>query len=76
MRLSLSACAWAGYKTVAYIIPASRYIHKIPWMSENVKINKQEIASTFSKPIELIHLTKYEDEFSKVFERAMASLLK
>lgn len=74
--MCMSACAWAGYKTIAYIIPASKYIEKIPWMSENTKIDKQEVAKTFSEPIELIHLAQYEDEFSKIFEAEMASLLK
>lgn len=73
--MCMSACAWAGYKTIAYVIPASKYIEKIPWMSENTKVDKQEVAKTFSEPIELIHLAQYEDEFSKVFEAEMASLL-
>jgi tRNA(Arg) A34 adenosine deaminase TadA len=74
--MCLSACAWAGYKTVAYIIPASKYIKKIPWMSENQKADKQEISRTFSEPIELVHLKQYEAEFSKVFETEMSDLLK
>lgn len=74
--MCMSACAWAGYKTITYIIPASKYIEKIPWMSENTKIDKQEVAKTFSEPIELIHLAQYEDEFSKIFEVEMANLLK
>jgi tRNA(Arg) A34 adenosine deaminase TadA len=74
--MCMSACAWARYKKIAYIIPASKYIKKIPWMSENTKIDKQEVAKTFSEPLELIHLAQYEDEFSKVFETEMAGLLK
>ena len=74
--MCMSACAWAGYKKIAYIIPASKYIEKIPWMSENTKINKQEVAKSFSEPIELIQLGQYEKEFSKVFETEMANLLK
>ena len=74
--MCMSACAWAGYKTLAYIIPANKYIAKIPWMSDNTKINKQEVASTFSEPVELIHLTQYEEEFSAVFEKEMERLLK
>lgn len=74
--MCMSACAWAGYKAIAYIIPAKKYIKKIPWMSENTKIDKQEIAKTFSNPIELICLSQYENEFSMVFETEMASLLK
>ena len=30
--MCMSACAWAGYKTIAYIIPASKYITKIPYI--------------------------------------------
>ncbi len=74
--MCMSACAWAGYKKIAYIIPAAKYIEKIPWMSENTKVNKQEVARNFSEPIELIHLNQYEGEFSKVFETEMAELLK
>lgn len=74
--MCMSACAWAGYKKIAYIIPANKYIKKIPWMSENTKVDKQAIAKTFSEPIELMWLKKYEDEFSKVFEAEMANLLK
>lgn len=74
--MCLSACAWAGYRALAYIIPAAKYIQKIPWMSENTKIDKQEVARTFSEPIKLIHLSQYEAEFSEVFETQMASLLK
>lgn len=73
--MCMSACVWAGYKTLGYIIPASKYIKKIPWMSENTKVDKQEVARTFSEPIELVYLSKYETEFSKVFEQEMASLL-
>lgn len=74
--MCMSACAWAGYKTIAYIIPANKYIKKIPWMSENTKVDKQEIARTFSEPIKLIRLSQYETEFSKIFETEMATLLK
>lgn len=73
--MCLSACALAEYKTLAYIIPAAKYIEKIPWLSENVKVDKQEIARTFSGPLELIHLGQYEEEFSKVFEEEMAGFL-
>lgn len=74
--MCLSACAWAGYNELAYIIPASKYIKKIPWMAEITKINKMEIASNFSKPLKLSHLSNYEDEFSKNFEKLMKELLK
>jgi tRNA(Arg) A34 adenosine deaminase TadA len=73
--MCLSACSQAGYKTLAYIIPAKKYVEKIPWMSDNTKINMEEIAKTMSDPIELIHLEGHEQEFSEVFEKEMASLL-
>jgi len=69
--MCLAACALAEYKTIAYMIPAAKYIDKIPWLSENVKVDKQEIARTFSDPVELLHLNQYEEEFSKIFEDAM-----
>jgi uncharacterized membrane-anchored protein YitT (DUF2179 family) len=71
----MSACSWAGYKFIAYIIPANKYIKKIPWLSENTKINKQEIAKNFNNPLEIIHLSQYESEFSEVFEKEMAKFL-
>lgn len=74
--MCMGACAWAGYKKIAYIISASKYIRKISFFSENTKVNKQKIAKTFNEPVELIHLKKYEAEFSRIFEDEMANLLK
>lgn len=74
--MCMSACSQAGYKEVCYIIPAKRYIDKIPWMSDTNKLNKQEIASGFSEPIKLTHLKEYEEEFCQVFEKVMTHLLK
>jgi len=74
--MCLAACALAEYKTLAYIIPAAKYIEKIPWLSENTKIDKKEIAKTFTAPIQLVHLKQYEEELSKVFEKEMAKFLK
>lgn len=31
-----------------------------------------EIAKTMTDPIELIHISEYEQEFSEVFEKAMS----
>ncbi len=69
--MCLSACSQAGYKTIAYIIPAKKYVDKIPWRTDNNQVNMEEIAKTMSDPIELIHLSQYEEEFSEVFEKAM-----
>jgi tRNA(Arg) A34 adenosine deaminase TadA len=74
--MCMSACAQAGYEAIAYIIPAAKYVDKIPWISENTKIDKQELARTFGNPINLIYLGQYEDEFSKVFEQEMTKFLK
>lgn len=73
--MCLSACSQAGYKTVAYIIPAKKYVEKIPWMTDNNNVDRAEIAKTMSEPIEYLHLGKYEEEFSEVFEIEMKGLL-
>ena len=73
--MCMSACSWAGYKEIAYIISAKKYIDKIPWMAEITKVDKQEIANLFHNPIKLIHIKELENEFSKVFEEEMKSLL-
>lgn len=70
--MCMSACSQAGYKEVAYIIPAKRYVEKITWMTDvGASVDKQKIAQSFSEPIELTHLDEYEEEFSEVFEQAM-----
>ena len=69
--MRLSACSWAGYKEIAYIIPAKKYIDKIPWMAEITKIDKQKIANLFHNPIKLTHIKELENEFNKVFEEEM-----
>lgn len=73
--MCMSACSQAGYKQIAFIIPADRYVEKIPWMTDNKEINKQQVARTFTVPLQLIHMSKYEAEFSIIFEEEMKSLL-
>lgn len=73
--MCMSACAWAGYKEIVYIIPAEKYIKKIPWMAETKAVDKQKIAKSFSEPIKLTRLGQYEVEFSELFEREMRKLL-
>lgn len=73
--MCLSACAWAGYKSIAFIIPAKKYVNKIPWMTDNSRIDKVEIGKTFNNPVEIIHLNDYETEFSEMFEEQMKELL-
>ena len=58
--MCMSACAWAGYKEIAFIIPAKKYIDQIPWMAETKGVDKRKIAKSFSEPINLIHLNQYE----------------
>jgi len=74
--MCLSACSWAGYKDIAYIIPAVKYIKKIPWMSEVSGIDKNKLLSQFNNPLTIIHLKEYEQEFSNIFEAEMKELLK
>ena len=70
--MCMSACSQAGYKEVAYIIPAKRYVNKIAWMTDvKEDVDKQKIAQSFNEPIKLTHLGEYEEEFSEVFERVM-----
>jgi tRNA(Arg) A34 adenosine deaminase TadA len=73
--MCLSACSQAGYKTLAYIIPAKKYVDKISWMTDNNNVNREEVAKTMSEPIEYVHLSQYESEFSEVFEKEMFRLL-
>lgn len=72
--MCMSACSQAGYSEIAYIIPAKKYVEKIPWMTDT-SIDKNLVASKFSEPIKLTHQSEYEAEFSKVFEEAMAPKL-
>lgn len=74
--MCMSACAWAGYKEIGYIIPAKKYLDKIPWMAEIRGVDKERIAQSFSEPVKLVHLSEYEDGFSEVFEREMGELLR
>jgi tRNA(Arg) A34 adenosine deaminase TadA len=74
--MCMSACAWAGFKEIGYIIPADKYLDKIPWMSEIKGVDKQKIAESFTEPLKLIHLKKYENEFCEVFEKEMHQFLK
>lgn len=73
--MCLSACSQAGYKNLGYIIPAKKYVSKIPWMSDNTQINMEEIAKTMTGSVELVHLEMYEKQFSEVFEKEMTDLL-
>lgn len=75
--MCMSACSQAGYKEIAYIIPAKRYVKKIAWMTDvRESVDKQTVAKSFSKAIKLTHLSQYEEEFCEVFEKVMRDLLK
>ncbi len=70
--MCMSACSQAGYKDVVYIIPARKYVNKIPWMTDvNDNVDKEKIAENFCEPIKLMHLSEYEEEFSEVFVKVM-----
>ncbi len=74
--MCLSACTWAGYTKIAYIIPADRYVKKIPWVSDTKDLDKSELVKKFTSKIELIHLKELEERFCKIFESEMEWLLK
>lgn len=69
--MCLSACSQAGYAEIYYIIPASKYIKRIPWMSDCADIDKAHLAQTLSQPVKLIQLKDNENEFHKCFEKSM-----
>jgi tRNA(Arg) A34 adenosine deaminase TadA len=69
--MCLSACSQAGFKEIAYIIPAKKYFNQIPWMTDGIKIDKQKLAKEFSNPIYLVHLNEYEEQFCKTFTKTM-----
>jgi tRNA(Arg) A34 adenosine deaminase TadA len=67
--MCMSACSQAGYDKIYYIVPAERFLASNPLMTDvNDKVNKKKLAQNFSDPVELIHLERYEEEFSKLFE--------
>ena len=73
--MCLSACSQAGYKEIGFIIPAEKYVEKIPWMTDIRNLDKADVAKKFSNPIKYTHLKEFENEFSKVFEKVMSRLL-
>ncbi len=74
--MCMSAASQAGIKEIYYIVPAAKYVDKIPWTTDSTKTDKNKLAADFSEPIRLIHLKEYEEEFSKIFEEEMGKLLK
>lgn len=73
--MCISACVWAGYSEVAYIIPAEKYLSQIAWISETRGLDKESLIKSFHPSIRLTRLSQYEEEFSKVFEEEMKKLL-
>jgi len=69
--MCLSAASQAGYKELAYIIPARQYIAILPWMSDGIEIDKFALSKKFSNPISIVHLSTHQDEFCQVFAEAM-----
>jgi guanine deaminase len=74
--MCIGACTLAGYNELAYIIPAKRYAKKISFFTNDTKVDKEKLAGEFDKPIKLIHMKEFEEEFCKVFEEAMVWILK
>lgn len=66
--MCISACSQAGYKKIAFIIPAKKYVGKVRYVTDIENIDKNKIASLFVDPLEIEHLKEYEHEFSKIFE--------
>ncbi|NIM46754.1 MAG: hypothetical protein GTN40_01180 [Candidatus Aenigmarchaeota archaeon] len=70
--MCMSACSQAGYKELAYIIPAKKYLGKVPYITDiKENLNKNKIAESFIEPIKLIYLSEYREEFSELFEELM-----
>jgi tRNA(Arg) A34 adenosine deaminase TadA len=74
--MCIGAAYWAGIKKIYYIIPASKYAKKIPWMTESNTLNKLELVKQLNEKMELIHLPEYEDEFKKLFEMYVKKTVK
>ena len=74
--MCLSACSQAQYQEIAYIIPAEKYVAKIPWITDTERVNKAKVAKQLSSSIKYIHLKEYEQEFSNIFESEMSALYK
>ena len=73
--MCLSACSQAGYKEIGFIIPAEKYVEKIPWVTDIRNLDKGKVARDFSNPIKYTHLKEFEDGFCEVFEKVMSRLL-
>lgn len=74
--MCMSACSWAGYKRLVYIIPAQKYLKEIPYMTEAPQLNKAKLAASFTDPVEFFQLKEYEKDFSVIFEEVMQDRLK
>lgn len=69
--MCMSACSQAGYKELAYIIPAKKYVGRVDYMTDIKKGSKKDIVKLFSEPLKLTHLKGYEAKFSELFDRLM-----
>ncbi len=74
--MCIGAAYWAGIKKIYYVIPASKYINKIPWATESKTIDKNKLIAQFNEKMELIKLSKYEKEFTALFDRYVAKTVK
>src|SRR3989304_6965157 len=59
--MCLSACSQAGYKEIAFIIPAERYVEPIPWMTDIRNLDKEGLSKKFSNPLKYVHLKEHEE---------------
>jgi len=74
--MCIGAAYWAGIKKIYYIIPASKYVNKIPWATESKTIDKHKLIEQFNERMEIIKLDKYEKEFTALFDEYVAKTVK
>lgn len=67
--MCLAAAYWAGIKKIYYIIPASKYWDKIPWITESKTVNKNRLVEKFLEKVRYKHLAEFEDDFCKIFNK-------
>ncbi len=74
--MCIGAAYWAGIKKIYYIIPASKYVDKIPWATESKTIDKHKLIAQFNEKMEIIKLDKYEKEFTALFDEYVKKIVR